>query len=83
MLASFFKKTGDQKWGLDKSRLPTAIVLVPELGAQVDVIGADHIHRIRLIQEQLLRTRVSLDCANLTEARVLFFFNPRYKGGRW
>ena len=83
MLASFFKKTGDQKWELDKSRPPPTIVLVAEPGALVDIVGADNIHRIGLLQEQLLRTRVSLDSANATEARVLGFSSPRYQGGRW
>ena len=54
MLASLFNRTGDQKWELDKSRSLPAKVLVADTGAQVDIIGADHIHKIGLIHEQFL-----------------------------
>ena len=56
------------------------MVLVADSGAQVDIFGVDQIHKIGLIQEQLLRTRVSLDCANATETGVLGVFFVKISG---
>ena len=56
------------------------MVLVADSGAQVDIIGVDHIHKIGLIQEQLLLTRVSLDCANATETGELGVFFAKISG---
>ena len=65
MLTSFFKKTGNQKWELDEPRPPPAMELIADSGAQVDIVGVAHISKIGLIKDQLLRTRVNLDCAKI------------------
>ena len=54
-------------WELNESRPPPDMELVADFGAQVDITGGAIISKIRLIKEQLLHTRVNLDCTNMTK----------------
>ena len=39
-------------------------VIIAHTGAQVDIVGFEHLHKIGLSWENLLRTSVQLNCAN-------------------
>ena len=54
-------------WELNESRPPPDMELVADFGAQVDITGGAIISKIRLIKEQLLHTRVNLNCTNKTK----------------
>ena len=51
-----------------------------DTGAQVDVIGTDHVERMGLQIAFLLRTKMSLNCANNSPAGNLGVFFARVKG---
>ena len=62
------------------NRLHLATRMVAETGFQVDVLGADHIHKLGLSREQLLPTKVGLDCANARWTSVMGVFVAKVSG---
>ena len=51
-----------------------------EGGAQVNVVGEHHIAALGLTRKDLLRSQVSLDCANQTKAKLLGVFLAKITG---
>ena len=57
-----------------------AMTMVADTGSQVNILGADHIHRLGLSSDQLLPTNVELNCTNPTGTSVMGLFFPKVSG---
>ena len=72
-----------EKWveGLiDNQQVDVQLTSTADTGAQVCVLGTDHLEGFGLEVKHLLRTRMKLNCANAAAAGMLGVFYARIRG---
>ena len=62
------------KWIHDETKSTPTVTMMADSGAQVDIIEEEQLAALGMATRDLLPTRVSLDCANNTKAKVLGVF---------